>query len=508
MSRAQLRFFFALFLLQTGAYFVPPATWNPVSRFGLTRAIVEAGSFELGPLADATGDRAHVGERWYSEKSPIPSFLAVPAYAVTRAVHLALGREPPTFVATSRDGIPAVRVEVNRSFAQLLYACAVAAGAVPYAVLGWLLLGFLLRRFAPVVAVAGAGLMMLGSLLLPYATSFYGHVLAACALFGAAVMLDERAGRASGVAGSGRDIGSVASRTGVVSAGRQRTTLVLAGALLGLATVTEYLSSVPGLALAGWAVFRAGPHGRVTRLGLLALGALAPALAIAGYNTACFGAPWRSGYSFVTLPVFVAGHARGLMGVSWPDPEALWLSLFGSSRGLFVLTPLALVGAAGLVAWLRERRDDHATRALAAGLLALLVVNSGYYMWWGGAATGPRHLVPALPVLAVGVAWALTRPWWRAAAVVAGIASCLVMLAFAGVGVEAPERDHVLSDYLFARLAQGKVAGLQGASNLGVLLGLPVAASLAPLLAWWLIGGRELLAAARPSRFDSGQSIP
>lgn len=481
VSPAQLRFFFALFLLQTGAYFVPPATWNPVSRFGLTHAIVETGSFELGELAEATGDRARVGDRWYSEKSPIPSLVAVPGYAVTRGVHLLLGREPPRFTATARDGIPAVRLEVNRSFAQLLYACGVAAGAVPYALLGWLLLGFLLRRFEPAIALGGALLVMLGSLLLPYATSFYGHVLAACALFGAVALLDRR---------------------------EARWTFVAAGALMGLATVTEYLASVPGAAVAAWALFRPGPRSRVARVALIAAGAIAPALVIAGYNTACFGAPWKTGYSYVTLPIFVAGHARGFMGVSWPDPLALWQSLFGSSRGLFILTPLALVGAAGLIGYLREHRDDRGARALAIGLLALTVVNSGYYMWWGGAATGPRHLVPALPALALGVAWALTRPWWRGAALITGVFSCLVMLAFAGVGVEAPEKDNVLADYLFVRLSQGKVAGLQGASNLGMVLGLPAAASLGPLLAWWLIGGRELLFAARSSGFDSGRPIP
>ena len=32
-----------------------------------------------------------------------------------------------------------------------------------------------------------------------------------------------------------------------------------------------------------------------------------------------------------------------------------------------------------------------------------LALNSGYYMWDGGAALGPRHCVPMLPFLALGL---------------------------------------------------------------------------------------------------------
>ena len=69
----------------------------------------------------------------------------------------------------------------------------------------------------------------------------------------------------------------------------------------------------------------------------------------------------------------------------------------------------------------------------------MLLANAGYYMWWGGAATGPRHLVAVIPFLAVGVAEMLTERRWHAAVVAVASLSVASMLAFTAVGLEAPE---------------------------------------------------------------------
>jgi hypothetical protein len=59
---------YAAWLFGIFAFFIPPATWNPVSRFNLTRALVERGSFQVDPYASSTGDRAFVAGHWYSTR--------------------------------------------------------------------------------------------------------------------------------------------------------------------------------------------------------------------------------------------------------------------------------------------------------------------------------------------------------------------------------------------------------------------------------------------------------
>src|SRR5689334_21928584 len=111
MKRTERRTFmlaYAAWLFALFAFFLPAATWNPASRFALTRAVVERGSFQIDPDANSTGDRALVNGHWYSGKPPIVSFVAVPAYAATRALQSLRGTRPE-YQATGTETMPAMR---------------------------------------------------------------------------------------------------------------------------------------------------------------------------------------------------------------------------------------------------------------------------------------------------------------------------------------------------------------------------------------------------------------
>jgi len=140
----------------------------------------------------------------------------------------------------------------------------------------------------------------------------------------------------------------------------------------------------------------------------------------------------------------------------------------------------------------RACKRDWAAGAAALASLALLLVNASYYMWWGGAASAPRHLVPVLGLLALGVPWLWQRRWLRYLCLGLGLVALINMLGIAAVGLEAPERGDVLRDFVYARLLEGKVSALSGASNLGVEFGLVRGGTLGPLLVWLLVGAHVL----------------
>jgi len=163
----------------------------------------------------------------------------------------------------------------------------------------------------------------------------------------------------------------------------------------------------------------------------------------------------------------------------------------GTRRGLFYVSPLLVVGAIGLV--LRGQRGQRWARASLLAAAVLVLVNSGYYMWWGGAAAAPRHLLPVVPLLALGLAPLAERRDLRIPLALLASVSLAIALGLAAVGVEAPEHGDVIRDFLWPRLVAGKIAGFSVATNVGIQLGLPPAASLGPLLVWMLLGARLLV---------------
>ena len=477
-DRIHFRLAYAAWLFGCFAFFLPAATWNPVSRFNLTRAVVEHQSLRVDDWVTNTGDRALVNGHWYSDKPPVVALLAVPAYA---AVHVAqrAGNLSPSFSAYGSTAHPAMRVVPNKAFQQGLYICSLATSALSGVAVGLLLFELLRRRTSARVAFLSATFVIFGTPLFPYSTSFYSHVPAAALLLGAIVCLDQR-----GV----RPVGTLPSRR----------RLRLAGACLALAPGCEYLTAVSAAIIGIWFLLLVPRQARWQVALELAVGAVGPVLLLCAYHTAVFGAPWRTGYAYETASDFIAGHSSGLLGIKLPKLAGAYGLLLSVERGLFYLSPLSVFGVMFGFAHARRRRDFAIGAGLAA-LFALYWLNASYYMWWGGASAGPRHLVPGLPFLAAGVMVGLTArwPWVRTLTVLLGCVAVANFLAITAVGIETPEHGNVLWKFAWHHLQWGDVGGPAGASNLGLKAGLKGNRSLLPLLAWAVLGFAYLYAQVR-----------
>ncbi len=471
----RLRLAYAAWLFGIFCYFLPAATWSPVSRFSLTRAIVEQRTLSIDAFADSTGDRALYDGHWYSDKAPLPALLALPAYQAYHIMDRARGKAP-AYEARGTAERPAMRLTVNRSFQRGLYVCSLSTVVASGVALGLILFELLRRRMSSSGALWGSAGTLLCTSIFPYTTGFYGHVMAGAFLAGAALLLDP--------------CRVDTTETGEVARPPSWARSAGAGACLTASVGCEYLAAIPGLVLAlAMLAHHERRHWPRWLLGMT-LGAVGPALVIGGYHYACFGAPWRTGYSYIVNARFAAGHATGFLGIRVPRLDALVGLLFGRFRGLFYVAPVALLLLVGVLA--RVRLKDAVAVGGVLAFVALLLVNSSYYMWWGGAAAGPRHLVPVMAFLALGLPWLWARRWSRWALYALGAVSALNMLVIAGVGLEAPERGDVLFDFAYARLLQGRLSAIAGASNLGLELGIVRGGTLGPLLVW-MLGGAHIL---------------
>jgi hypothetical protein len=484
MKRAHLRTFrlaHAAWLFGIFAFFIPAATWNPVSRFNLTRAIVEGATLQVDQYITSTGDRSLVNGRWYSDKAPVIAFLAVPPYAVIRATQVLRGAHPD-YKAYSTPKIPAARVIPNKAFTQALYVCSLATSGVAGVAIGLLLFELLRRRTTWRTAFVASTIAILGSPLLPYATSLYGHVPAAALILAALVCLDPRGSRPRGATPSARRIR-------------------IAGACFALAAGTEYLPAVAIVLVSLWFLLKLPRSDKLRGALNLGAGAVVPAVLVATYQTVVFGAPWKTGYSYEERPEFAAGHEIGILGVHLPHWDGALGLTFGERRGLFYIAPVLLLGLILTVRYVARRKDW----TVGAGLLvlgSLFFMNAGYYMWWGGASAGPRHLIPGLAFLSIGLVPVLRskRRWLRWLGGTLAVISVANCVAITLVGIEPPEFADILRSWVWPRLRDARFASMNGASNLGLKLGLPPVASVLPLLAWGLVGYEYLLSQSPRSR--------
>ena len=397
------------------------AGWAQSSNYALVRALSH-GTAKIDHYQWETKDKSYVRGHFYSVKAPGLAFLVLPLYEALDAagarslahdaahnadVHGAgrwvQGGPPRGNYGGSHARAVRVRTEVADG-TPMIWALGLLGAVVPALVL-LLLVRALAERIEPGYGTAAALTLGLATLVMPFATLFFSHVLAATLAFAAfALLWREREG---------------APRHALV---------VVAGLLAGLAVSTEYPLAIAGAAVGLYAIAR----GDVVRRGVAyAAGVVAGVIPLALYNLWAFGALTHFSYDDAVAVQGSSGHAAlglndgGFFGIGAPSVPVAAKLLF-SGRGLVTLCPVVALGAVGTV--LLYRRGRRAEALTIGGIaLAYLVYNSGYWLPFGGGAPGPRFLIPALPFLAVPIAHAYKR--FPATTLALALPSALLMLA-------------------------------------------------------------------------------
>jgi hypothetical protein len=451
------------------AYFLPRRVdWNQNGRMDLTLALVDQGTLAIDDYVSNTGDYAHFGDHYYSDKAPGVSFLGAPFYAAFRTLARmpGIGGWLRQVAAGTVQGKPSAQELAGLFpwrgyFALALYAATLGAVALPSA-----LLGLLVYRMARELGNSAgwsallAGVYGLGTTAFPYGSAFYGHMLAAACLFGAFWLVRPRA--------AGRGFGPAR--------------LVTAGFLLGYAIITEFPMVLPAGVIGLYVIARVwrrpvGARSLAPALWVIA-GGVIPLALLAAYDMAIYGTPLPAGYAYSEQ--WQTEVNTGFMTLTAPSLARLWGITFSPFRGLFFNAPALLCALPGLV-WLWRRREWRSIWLMLAGVIVLLFLfNASSVVWWGGFAVGPRYVAPAVPFLLVFVAaWLARSNAGRIVFLVTGLVSFFSIWAQTITSVQyyPPEMYKApLFEYSLPLLLRGTFA-----LNLGNTLGLEGWASLIPL---------------------------
>jgi hypothetical protein len=451
------------------AYFYQGSGWNQNSRFDLVRALAERGTVRIDAYHQNTGDKAYRRGHFYSDKAPGAAFTALPIVLATRWIIRAGGGDP-----TSRASLTAQ-----------LYMATIAVGALAATASALLVAALVVRLGGSSAAgTVAAFVFALGTPTWVHATLFLGHTLATLCILGAFATICGARERAPGPGGA-----------------------AATGFLLTWACVVEYPSVPPAAVLFLAGAYRISTGVTAPRrwilLGAQCAGALLPLLVIAGYNAAAFGHPLSFSYTYVS-PLF-SGMQSGVMGVTYPKPAVLYYILFSEYRGLFFHAPALLAAPVGVYRLLTgEGARRRAVWALVAIPVYYVLMNGAYVYWEGGWCYGPRHLLPAIPFLAIAVGVAWTTGTWplRATVLALGMIGAAMSLVVVSTNAQ-PDSDLVrpLAQYSWPAFRAGQLSRNYHAIwddlavqprpttpvawNLGELLGFTGLASLVPLGLCW-----------------------
>lgn len=145
-------------------------------------------------------------------------------------------------------------------------------------------------------------------------------------------------------------------------------------------------------------------------------------------DVAVFGRPLAAGYA--------QRAAEGVLALTHSYTLTLFGLTFSDGMGLFTLSPVLLLALPGLA--ILRRQQAGAAWLLAGPCVLLVALFAAFTAWFGGNNWGPRYVLPAVPLLAIGMApWLAQAQGWRR--VVTGAlwgASLLVQI----LGVAVPHR--------------------------------------------------------------------
>lgn len=400
-----LLLFFGVNLILSSLYLDTWVSHNNTSRILPVYSLYEHGTWSFDPYHEQTIDKALVHGHYYSEKAPLPSFVLVPFYGLSRLLGL------------SKDDSGHFTDRGAYLVGGFL------GGTLPFCIFLTLIFAAIVKREGNLSPVLLTMLPVYGSFLYIFSGTFFSHLFAGILLLTGYILL------------------------------RYRKMYFLAGLACGAAFLSEYALAV---IYPVWFALLLWNHKDWKQAFWFGLGISPALLFLLSYNYIIGGDPFKMLYAYIAADAFAP--LRSNLGFRLPDPSAIWGLLIGQYRGLLFYMPIL-----GLAVWTAVQHKQVQVKRWFqqywfSGFLVLLVLISSFFTPYGGWTYGPRYLLPgAMLLLYEGLRYLsakqVSKAWFFA---VVGFGLVTAWMAKSSVMYALPseERNPVFG-YVWNKLQQG-----------------------------------------------------
>jgi hypothetical protein len=357
---------FFLFSIAFGYFYQDPGA-NGNSRLALTMSMVKEGKLNIDTFNSETGgykstDIASFNGKTYTDKAIGSSIFAAmiyfPIFKFLQVFNIALIPEAEKHLLTYLViGLPSA-----------------IAGTMMF-----LLAEFISKRrfFAYGVTLA----LTLGTMAFPFSVIFFGHQLAATFLYYSVFLMYYLKTQSEKITKS-------LFITGLI------------GFFLGMAFLTEMTTAVAIVPLILYYFIIQMRRNQLRNPSVWIIPGicgLIPLLVMFFYNYQVYGEPFVSGYQYLVDETFFQGMSQGFMGIGRPSLHVLFYETFHPAQCIFWQSPVLLLSLIGGVMMLKNKSTWLELILAVQIIVSYLLINAGYYMWWGGWSFGIRHVIPMLP---------------------------------------------------------------------------------------------------------------
>ncbi len=342
-------------------------TWptpNSLSRALPVLTFSEERTIQIDKYADLTLDKSKVGEHFYSDKAPLPTFCMIPIYELMTWCGLdqfsnGHSKEYPIYV-----GVPiGILYSGEYRFPQFIPIFIIGSllfGTLPFVLIIMMSFTGLHKAKPSVSPVLLAMLAWYGSYIFVFSGTFFNHVFAGFLLLLSFILIKDNK-------------------------------YFLSGLTLGLGFLTEYTLM---LAAPFWLICIWIKERKINQPLTFAAGVIPSVFLIAIYNWLITGSPWTMLNAYHACSNFQALHHH--YGFSFPSVQSLWGLSFSGWMGLFNYMPVLYCIVFHIILSMIKKRELNLlleTRCLACFGIIFFLTMSSFFTWWGGWSYGPRYLI-------------------------------------------------------------------------------------------------------------------